>query len=227
MAVIAEKKELNSLKETMSNDKNTAPSIGYDRLRISTDGEGVTTLFCFWGCPLKCKYCLNPHSWKIRENVKEFTPRQLVELASIDNLYFLATGGGITFGGGEPLLYPMFIKEFNDLAGQEWNINLETSLNVQMESLRIVAGFVHHYIVDIKDMNNDIYKRYTGKSNEQVLENLKWLVKEVGADKITVRVPHIPDFNTSDDVKHSVELLKKEYGITNIDQFKYHIVKKI
>lgn len=211
----------------MSNDKNTAPSIGYDRLRISTDGEGVTTLFCFWGCPLKCKYCLNPHSWKIRENVKEFTPRQLVELASIDNLYFLATGGGITFGGGEPLLYPMFIKEFNDLAGQEWNINLETSLNVPMESLRIVAGFVHHYIVDIKDMNNDIYKRYTGKSNEQVLENLKWLVKEVGVDKITVRVPHIPDFNTSDDVKHSVELLKKEYGITNIDQFKYHIVKKI
>lgn len=211
----------------MSDNKIIAPSIGYDRLRITTDGEGVTTLFCFWGCPLRCKHCLNPQSWKIRKNVKEFTPQQLFELVAIDNLYFLATGGGITFGGGEPLLYPSFIREVYELAKGEWNINIETSLNVPQESLRMVADFVHQYIIDIKDMNDEIYTRYTGKSNAQVLKNLKWLVEVVGAKKIMVRVPLIPDYNTQKDVEHSIDLLKKEYGIEKIDQFKYHLVDKI
>ena len=35
---------------------------GINRIRINTDGDGVTTLVCFYGCPLNCKYCINPHT---------------------------------------------------------------------------------------------------------------------------------------------------------------------
>ena len=38
----------------------TAPLICIDRHRLTIDGEGVTTLVAFHGCPLRCKYCLNP-----------------------------------------------------------------------------------------------------------------------------------------------------------------------
>ena len=36
------------------------PIMGVERLRINSDGDGVTTLVGFYGCPLKCRYCLNP-----------------------------------------------------------------------------------------------------------------------------------------------------------------------
>ena len=211
----------------MSEKKNLALSIGCERLRMSTDGEGVTTLFGFWGCPLQCKHCLNPQSWKIKNNVKEVTPEELYHSVSIDRLYFIATNGGVTFGGGEPLLYPDFIKEFSTFVAGEWNINIETSLNVKQESIRKVTDVVNHYFIDIKDMNDDIYQRYTGKSNAQVLLNLKWIISEVGVEKITVKVSLIPDFNTADDVRASVKLLKEEYGVTNIMQVEYKIVNKI
>lgn len=203
------------------------PTIGYERLRMGSDGAGITTLFCFWGCPLKCKYCLNPQSWKIKKGVKEVSPEQLYQWVSVDRLYFLATGGGVTLGGGEPLLYPNFIAKFCSLVNGEWNVNIETSLNVPQENLKKVIDFVSHYYIDIKEMNDIIYERYTGKSNSQVLSNLKWLVSVVGVDKITVRVPLIPEFNSEEDVAKSIEVLKTEFGIKNIDQFNYQIVNKI
>lgn len=198
-----------------------APFIGIHRHRLTTDGEGVTTLVGFWGCPLTCKYCLNPQSWKIKK-CQTFTPQHLCNNVSIDQLYFLATGGGITFGGGEPLLYPDFINEFRSICGDDWNITLETSLNVPLKNLQKVCPSVNNYIVDIKDTNDEIYKKYTGKSNVQALENLSWLVKEVGQESIMVRVPLIPNYNTPEDIEKSIKLLE-EKGLKKFDKFSYTI----
>ncbi len=55
-------------------------------------------------------------------------PAELYDETRIDELYFLATNGGVTFGGGEPGMHPDFIREFRELCGQGWQINLETSL---------------------------------------------------------------------------------------------------
>ncbi len=198
-----------------------ASIIGIHRHRIATDGEGVTTLVGFWGCPLRCKYCLNPQSWQTKDSQsKSITPEQLFNNVSIDQLYFLATGGGITFGGGEPLLHPDFINEFRDLCGDDWNITIETSLNVPLENLQKVYQSINNYIVDIKDTNDEIYKKYTGKSNSQALENLSWLIQEVGQECILVRTPLIPKYNTPEDVEKSVKLLQ-EKGLTRFNRFTY------
>ena len=50
------------------NIENSAPIFGISRLRMGTDGKGITTLVTFMGCPLKCKYCLNP---KCHESIYE------------------------------------------------------------------------------------------------------------------------------------------------------------
>ena len=80
----------------------TAALIGISRHRLTTDGEGVTTLVAFHGCPLRCKYCLNPQSFAQEGVWKQYDCEQLYEEVKIDELYFLATHGGVTFGGGEP-----------------------------------------------------------------------------------------------------------------------------
>ena len=198
----------------------TAALIGISRHRLTTDGEGVTTLVAFHGCPLRCKYCLNPQSFAQEGVWKQYDCEQLYEEVKIDELYFLATHGGVTFGSGEPALQSNFISEFRRLCGTGWKITIETSLNVPQENIERLLPMVDCYIVDIKDMNNDRYETYTGKSNTRVIENLRWLVIQGKAKQITVRVPHIPSYNTETDIENSIHQLK-EIGLSDFDRFTY------
>lgn len=198
----------------------TAPLIGISRHRLTTDGEGVTTLVAFHGCPLRCKYCLNPQSLHSEGIWKHYDCMQLYEEVRQDELYFLATHGGITFGGGEPCLQSDFIYEFRQLCGQEWQLSVESSLNVPQENIEKLLPVINYYIIDIKDINNDIYQQYTGKKNEKVLNNLHYLIEHGKNEQIIVRTPIIPVYNSESDVDNSIRLLK-EMGITQFDRFTY------
>ena len=199
----------------------TAKIFGISRHRLTTDGEGVTTLVAFNGCPLRCKYCLNKTCW-VAEKGRDYTPEILFEEVKIDQLYFLATHGGVTFGGGEPLLQVEFIKAFRELCGPQWQILAETSLNVPFENVQAIDPILDGYIVDIKDMNPEIYQAYTGMDNSIVLTNLEWLLNSGDPNRIIVRVPHIPEFNTDEDVAKSIERLKA-MGVVDVDEFQYII----
>ena len=109
--------------------------IGIIRHRLSTDGDGVTTLAAFHGCPLRCCHCLNPQSLGGGDGFREYTPEELYAETSIDNLYFLATHGGVTFGGGEPCLYPKFICDFRKLCGPAWFFKLVKALFIVQSEL--------------------------------------------------------------------------------------------
>lgn len=201
---------------------NKAPFFAVARHRLGTDGTGVTTLVGFRGCPLHCRYCLNPEC--ASEDVHTFylTPQELYDRVKPDSLYFIATGGGVTFGGGEPLLYPDFIAEFRNICGGEWKICAETSLAVPEENVKKAAGVIDRFFVDCKDMNPEIYKSYTGKSSDTMTENLKMLVSLVSPDRITARLPLIPGFNSESDVDASEKILLS-LGITDIDRFTYTV----
>ena len=192
------------------------------RLRMATDGKGVTALVCAQGCPLDCKYCINPQS-KPFECENRVSPAQLYDIVKKDGLYYSATGGGVTFGGGEPLLHTGFIAQFRKIIPPEWHIYAESSLMIPEKNVYGAAEVVDHFIIDIKDTNPEIYKAYTGSDNKTVMSNLALLIKTVGADRITVRVPLIPGFNTDEDRQRSV-LLLRGMGITEIDLFKYKTV---
>ena len=191
------------------------------RHRLLTDGDGCTTLVTFNGCPLRCKYCLNKVSWDPLKG-RQYTPESLFEEVKIDQLYFLATRGGITFGGGEPLMQAEFIKEFRTLCGPQWRLVAETSLNVPLDNVKTVDPVLDGYIVDIKDLDPAIYKSYTGIDNSLALSNLEWILQYGDSCRVTVRVPHIPNFNTDQDVAKSKERLKA-MGVANIDEFNYII----
>lgn len=202
----------------------SAPIIGLGRHRLSVDGKGVTTLVAFHGCTLHCHYCLNSSCLMPGGVWREVTTEELLEEVRIDNLYFVATGGGITFGGGEPCLRSLFIEEFAGMMPQEWNITIETCLNVERQHVERLLPIVSQWIIDVKDMNREIYKAYTGKSNKRTIDNLRWMLRHEGmAERIILRLPHIPEYNTDEDVKQSRQLLKN-MGIKTFDEFNY-IVK--
>ncbi len=207
-----------------SMEKQLAKIIGIARHRLSTDGDGVTTLVAFHGCTLRCHYCLNPQSLGDSGRFREYSPEQLYAETRIDELYFIATNGGVTFGGGEPCLRQQFIREFRELCGSEWQLNLETSLNVPVANIEALLPVVNTLIIDIKDTNPDIYRDYTGQSNTLVLENLR-LIADAGRQiDCIVRIPLIPGYNTDTDHDASRATLE-QLGFTRFDLFTYQIRK--
>lgn len=200
----------------------SAPIIGIVRHSINVDGEGVCTLVAFHTCTLRCKFCLNPQSLTNVEKCEVVTPEQLCERVKIDDLYFQASNGGITFGGGEPMLRTDFIKEFKKICPSSWKICVETALNIPQENIKELITVIDNYFVDIKDIDEEIYKNYTGKSNNRVIDNLKFLCEQKLQDKVIIRVPLIPDFNTKEDQDKSVAYLRG-LGFNKFDRFTYII----
>ena len=196
------------------------PLIGICRHRLVTDGQGVTTLVAFHGCPLRCQYCLNGQCLRSDGVWRQMTVQEILDEVTVDDLYFQATNGGITFGGGEPLLRSDEIADFCKRRPMEWRIYVETSLNVEQGALETVAPFIDHYYIDVKDMNPDIYRQYTSIDNNRVLENLRWLSEHVNPEKVTIRLPHIPNYNTQADIAKSQELLEA-MGFNDFDRFEY------
>lgn len=197
-----------------------APLIAIARHRLTVDGDGVTTLVAFHGCPLRCRYCLNRQCWEPEGIWKWMPPEELVDELMKDNLYFLATGGGVCFGGGEPLLYSDFIVQFCQLCPKEWHIYLESSLNVPAKRLQAVIPYVHHYYIDVKDMNPDIYHRYTNDTSALLLQNLHHLAHRHLQERITLRLPLIPHYNTDEDRQGSHRQLEA-MGYKLFDFFSY------
>ena len=199
------------------------------RLRMASAGIGVSTLVAFWGCPLHCKYCINDQCHDRGYEYPEveraaYTPQELVEILRKDDLYYKMTGGGIVFGGGEPLLQAAFIHEVCELADPKWVKRIETSLYAHWKDISFLTDDIDEWIIDIKDMNKEIYKAYTGRSNKSVIQNLKKLIERVPLERIWIRVPHIPGINNDEDVKRSKEELRK-IGFNHIEEFEYAFSK--
>lgn len=187
------------------------------RHRIDRDGSGVVTLVAVNGCPLRCEYCLNPTARDGTADARLFTPEHLYEALAIDDLYFQATNGGVTFGGGEPLMHADFLRAFLRLVNGRWKVRAETSLHVPPENALLPLD---EYIVDIKDMNSAIYRAYTGGSAALAHENLAAVLHAGSADRVLVRVPLIPGYNAEADIQKSVEMLRA-MGVTRIDPLRY------
>lgn len=193
-----------------------------NRLRMGTDGDGVSTLVGFYGCPLHCKFCINEQCHTSNSN-SIMTSIDLYNRVKIDQLYFRATGGGLTFGGGEPLLNAKFIEEVLNFGAKDWHTTIETSLNVPIEKWKCLVEYVDEYIVDVKDMNPSVYKSYTGSNNEIVINNLKELQQQGLSDRVLLRIPLIHEYNDEDDVLRSRHKLV-EMGFSRFNEFKYSVL---
>lgn len=192
-----------------------------NRHRLTTDGEGVTTLVGLYGCPLECEYCINKDILHTKP-YKEYTKEALLEILLQDYCYFVATNGGITFGGGESLLHSEAISGLFSILPEFVNVTLETSLCVPHDKLTSLLEPVHQFIIDIKTMDPVLYQRYTKQSNEAVIWNLEYIAGQGMQGKCRIRVPYIPGYSDEADIAASVKWLK-DRGFEDIEEFSYII----
>ena len=120
---------------------------------------------------------------------------ELLKIIGKERTLFDQSGGGVTFSGGEPLLYPNYLIEILDKCGKsQIHRTIDTCGLVKEEILLGVAKRTDLFLYDLKLTDSDKHKQYTGTGNKLILSNLTALAK-TGAD-IQIRIPLIKGINT-------------------------------
>lgn len=131
-------------------------------------------------------------------SMRELTLDEVFSEICDDKPFYRHSCGGVTFSGGECLLQHEFVAELLKKCRTEGiNTCIETCLDVPWEIIDGILGYVDSFFVDIKHMDEDTHRKYTGVSNERILSNLRRLYG-VHSD-ITLRIPLIPGVNDSTD----------------------------
>jgi len=172
------------------------------------------------GC-ITCGECVNLCPENARRIVGTlYTSDELVNKIMKDADFYKTNKGGVTFSGGEPLLQHKFLIEVLDKLPNVHKA-IETSGYTKPEIFNEVLKRIDYVIMDIKLMNPEIHKKYTGVSNELILENAKTLM--LSGKPHRLRVPVIPGVN--DTVDNMEELAKYVSSInknTPIELLPYH-----
>jgi pyruvate formate lyase activating enzyme len=122
----------------------------------------------------------------------------LLRVIENERPFFDQSGGGVTFSGGEPLLYPGFLKEILDACGRlRIHRTVDTSGLAKTRHILDIARRTDLFLYDLKLMDSKRHKKWTGAGNRRILHNLKALA-ETGAE-IRIRIPLIKGVNADDE----------------------------
>jgi len=125
---------------------------------------------------------------------REQSVAELLEIIEKERPFFDQSGGGVTFSGGEPLLYADFLCEILAACGQRGiHRCIDTAGLAKTETLLEVAKQTDLFLFDLKHMDNEKHKQWTGVGNDLILNNLQALA-EAGA-AIQIRLPLIKGVN--------------------------------
>lgn len=149
----------------------------------------------------------------------ELKVSDFIKIVKKDYDYFINSGGGITFSGGEPLLQNIipFLK-----AGKSMGIHtaIESSLFVPIENLRKVMEFVDLFIVDVKILSYDECKKIIGGDLRVYLENIDLLSRQ--RKNIIVRFPMVKGYTFTEKNLQLLINFIKDFKLSRIEVFSVH-----
>ncbi len=130
-----------------------------------------------------------------------------------DKAYFQTSGGGVTLSGGEPAMQPLFAHELLSTFKQGGiHSALDTCGHCPWERLEALLPYADLVLYDLKEINADKHKAFTGVSNSRILENLILLsrfMKEPG--RLWIRTPLIPGCTATSENLHGIGMFIKEH----------------
>ena len=195
------------------------------------DGPGIRTTVFMKGCPLTCSWCHNPEGQSMRPQVirglagerlagREYTASELAALLNGQASILRDAEGGVTFSGGEPLMQAEFVAEVIDLLDD---------LHVLLDTSGYGNGQVFHKLLDRSDLvyfdlkliDPEIHRQYTGQSNELILNNLKIL--GTSGKPFVIRVPLVPGVTDTDENLAAIAQTNRGFpGLVRVDLLPYN-----
>jgi pyruvate formate lyase activating enzyme len=151
---------------------------------------------------------------------KSVNVRDVVSEALKDRTFYNRSRGGVTISGGEPLGQHGFVTSLcRNLKHEGLHVALDTSGYAAPEKLMALLPFLDMVLYDIKHLDRDLHKQYTGVANDIILSNLRSMAGRV---KIWLRIPLIAGFNDSPDHIDQVIALAREVTAEKISFLSYH-----
>ena len=252
----------------------------------SHDGPGIRTNVFLKGCSLRCKWCGNPESIRMKPEIS-YDPKKCKgkecgvclkspfpeaafyfvdgddekvavnwdlamdidkELASLcptgalemfgktmmveevldevekDSSIYRSTGGGMTISGGEVMLQPDFAAALlQEAHNRGFNTAIETACNAPWSFLEKVLPHVDTMLHDLKLMNSERHKKWTGVGNERILANFKKAYETFPDVDFIARTPLIPGVNADDEhILGVLEFIKPHKNVIDYELLPYH-----
>lgn len=160
-----------------------------DKLAEIDRGKCTNCMKCYEECP----------SDAIKLWGRHMTVEACMDVIRRDKGYYERTGGGVTVSGGEPLAQSDFAAELLKACKEEgYHTCLESTFYSKWEEAEKILPYTDMIISDLKHMDTEIHKQWTGVPNGQILENLKRVADE--NREFILRIPVIP--NVNDDRKN-------------------------
>lgn len=192
----------------------------------AVDGPGIRFVIFMQGCSLQCKYCHNRDTWDIHCGTPYSTKELFEKILKYKN-YFIASGGGVTVSGGEPLLqYKFLIELFTLLKKENINTAIDTSGSIDLtDDIKKLIDLTDLFLLDIKCINDEICKALTCVSNKKELVFAKYLSdinKPMWIRQVIV--PTITD--RTEDLQSLKEFISTLKSVEKIELLPYHDMGK-
>jgi pyruvate formate lyase activating enzyme len=171
-----------------------------------------------------CGECVDPCPEDALKVVgKLMTVAEVMEEVDKDRPFYRRSGGGVTLGGGDPLMQPGFTRALLEEAREECiNTALETSAYLPWDQFEPLLHLVDQLYIDLKHMNDAQHRKLTGKSNALILDNLSKVSSVMNWRDIVIRIPLIPGCNDSiENILESARFVA-EHGYRQIELMPYH-----
>lgn len=138
-----------------------------------------------------------------------------------DRIFFDESGGGVTISGGEPLMQADFLEALLAAChAQRIHTVVETCGYAESRVVDRIAKNVDLFLFDLKLMNAEKHRKFTGVRNDRILANLSLLAESGKA--VIVRIPVIPGVNDDEDNLAAVSGFLAPRGLRNVDILPYH-----
>ena len=152
---------------------------------------------------------------------KEMTVHEVMDEIKRDILFYDESKGGITLSGGEPLMQPEFaIEVLKKCKAENIHTAVDTCGYAPWDILVEVQKYADLFLFDIKHMDNEQHKKYTGVSNRLILSNLKKL--SLIHPNIVIRIPIIPGINDDHNNLYETGKFIASLGIKQVHILPYH-----
>ncbi len=184
------------------------------------------------GLPNNDKYCIGCGKCadacypQARQLVGKWIDKEgLLEIVKKDRAFYLQSNGGVTIGGGEPTMQSRFLSDFlKECKAISINTAIETCGYSSWKKMKSVLDYTDLLLFDIKHIDSEKHKKYTGVENELIIRNAIKAVDYV--NEMIVRLPLIPGFNDSyEDLNLIGEFVRQKLpGIKRVDILPYHSV---
>jgi pyruvate formate lyase activating enzyme len=181
----------------------------------TVDGPGIRFIVFMQGCPLRCLYCHNPETWGFDGGDEKTAGEVFEEIKKYKN-FMNASGGGVTFSGGEPMSRPKFLEALLMLCKEEGiHTVVDTSgFTLITETVKRIVEMTDLFLLDVKSMNANMHQIITGESNQNTIAFAEYLASV--NKPVWMRYVVVPQLN--DRVHCQRKLAKWAAGLGNVEK---------